>query len=335
MGRSGLLVHNATECLGIVNQKIEQALSFSFTTPKAKESLISLLREAGFGDNIAGLATYKNLLSQFKDDVSFLKALQGIPATHLPTLLSDCQANTGLIGLLRQTNADQNHPILQAWNILRNRGNFRTTPDKLQSVAVIMSNSNISRDNLRLAIDNATTGSVPYLNGSDAISQLEKFSQKEKIESVVNYLASTGSNFRKGGGYVLRALKDKPAEYVSQFEFKYVTDRDFAADVLTNTNMKVDMKSYDLVNTIDVIGARSMPEQLKTYFQNPPFELWFDLKRFGEYRNMLLLRKPKHWCMLKSNIKNCLEEKKTNFLMLYGIPPIKKSSISLMLTQMT
>jgi hypothetical protein len=126
--KSGVLVHNNSKCLGVVLREIEPELVVQGVATPSKE-LIGLLYKAGFGDNIAGLATYKNLLSQFKDDVSFLKALQQIKSKNLSKFLDDC-SSSGMLALVRQVDASQNYIGVQAWKALLAEGSVfvRSSP---------------------------------------------------------------------------------------------------------------------------------------------------------------------------------------------------------------
>ncbi|MEQ9304076.1 MAG: hypothetical protein RJQ14_09195, partial [Marinoscillum sp.] len=109
-----------------------------------------------------------------------------------------------------------------------------------------------------------------------------KHHEKDGFDKVVHDLKSTDPRKQKGAEFVTRILKDQ--DDISAFEFKYLDDYDNTADFVFS-GTKVDGKSWSVTGSIDNIGGWDLSKQLKDYFNDGDFEMWFDYSRFQKSAN--------------------------------------------------
>ena len=130
--------------------------------------------------------------------------------------------------------------------------------------------------------------SVKHLPPHDEmLESLETFANKHHgkpgLDDVLNDLKSTDPRKQKGSEFVTRILKDN--DDIAAFEYQYIGGQNNTADWITLNGKKIDGKSWSVTSSIDNIGNWDFPTQLKDYFANPPFELWFDHLRFTKSSN--------------------------------------------------
>lgn len=112
---------------------------------------------------------------------------------------------------------------------------------------------------------------------------------RDGFSAVVNDMKSTDPRKQKGAEFVSRILKN--SDDIEAFEYQYVSGQNNTADWINLQGKKIDGKSWSVKNSINNIGSWDFSNQLKQYFSNPPFELWFDYERFQKsdistYQNM-------------------------------------------------
>lgn len=212
------------------------------------------------------------------NDCSIINKLSGkIEGDFLDDFIRDF-SNPLHLQLLKEM--ERSPDLVRCWNILAKHPTLRIKGDLLTKVDQLLKGSaKVPVDKLIKAIEKISDGIPGFYGIERSISLFHKFKDTKGFEKVIANFANEGFNTRRGAGYVMKQAENLGVDEIAEFENIYASEARFAADFKLKNGTKVDCKSWDPINSVDKIPTFSFSEQFKSYFKNPPFEMWFDLAR--------------------------------------------------------